>query len=187
MYAQYAHAVPSHTPYMDDKNFITALREKDKEKEKEKVKEKEKEKDREKEKEDRGRGDNIYEEARGLYDVSAQNDAREVLVPSLSFLFLHFPAHCPLFVSYCIILTSTVFVTLILLVRLIKTLCKMYLSLSSCKVPPSSSTSPLHPSYSSSHKNIYSLCIPLIYSPPPIASTSARVHSLFRGNEHQFK
>ena len=90
MYAQYAHAVPSHTPYMDDKNFIAALREKDKEKEKEKVKEKEKEKNREKErdkekKEDRGRSDSSYEEARGLYDVSAQNDAREVLVPSFFF------------------------------------------------------------------------------------------------------
>jgi hypothetical protein len=83
MYAQYAHAVPSHTPYMDDKNFIAALREKDKDKEKEKEKEKVKEKERDKKKEkakkeDRGRGDSSYEEARGLYDVSSQNDAREV-------------------------------------------------------------------------------------------------------------
>jgi hypothetical protein len=86
LYAQYAHAVPSHTPYMDDKNFIAALREKDKEKEKEKEKEKVKDKERDKKerekKEDRGRGDSIYEEARGLYDVSAQNDAREVYAPS---------------------------------------------------------------------------------------------------------
>ena len=77
MYAQYAHAVPSHTPYMDDKNFIAALREKDKDKEKEKVKEKDKDKEKEK-KEDRGRDNNSNEEARGLYDISAQNDAREV-------------------------------------------------------------------------------------------------------------
>jgi hypothetical protein len=121
MYAQYAHAVPSHTPYMDDKNFIAALREKDKKKEKEKVKEKGRDKEKEKEKkEDRGRSDSSYEDPRGLYDVSAQNDAREVLLPSFfshifspslpslpfpifpfsqndtyfDFLLYHYPFHC---------------------------------------------------------------------------------------------
>ena len=75
MYAQYAHAAPSHTPYLDDTNFIAALRDKDEDREKDRSKEMGKDKDKDKV---RGRERGSSEASRELYDISAQNDAREV-------------------------------------------------------------------------------------------------------------
>lgn len=93
MYAQYAHAAPSHTPYLDDTNFIAALRDKDLDKEKDRNKEMGKEKDKDKV---RGRDRVSSEASRELYDISAQNDAREVLLD-------HFYS----LLSYCFSLLSS--------------------------------------------------------------------------------
>ena len=96
MYAQYAHAAPSHTPYLDDINFIAALREKETDKEKYKEIEKDKDKDKDKEKDnvkdkEIGRDKNRSGVCRELYDMTAQNDEREVS----NFISL-FSSHLPL-------------------------------------------------------------------------------------------
>ena len=117
MYAQYAHAAPSHSPYLNDVNFIAALRDKDKDKDKEKVKE-------------RGRDRNISDESGELYNISTLNDAREVPLnyfisfplsfsplpsPSLSFrIFLLFDFHSFFISIYSRILPSSVTAPLIL-------------------------------------------------------------------------
>lgn len=122
MYAQYAHAAPSHTPYLDDTNFIAALRAKDKDKDKDKEKDRNKEmgKDKKKDKDKdkvRGRNGNNSEASRESYDISAQNDAREVLLYHFhSLLSYLFPSLLSRLLPYSPLISSCPFSLLILLV-----------------------------------------------------------------------
>ena len=114
MYAQYAHAAPSHTPYLDDTNFIAALRDKDRDKEKHRSKEIGKDKDKDKDKV-RGRDRTSSEASRELYDISVQNDAREVSHNIHSLLFYLFSSLLSPLLPYSPAMPSCPFLSLLML------------------------------------------------------------------------